>query len=408
VGLRDGSGFQGKCFLNHFDEEVHMIRRWFGASLVALSISASWATAQEPGIPDPIEPEELMVESEIAPGPNVFVASPAWGGAGAVTVLSADDLSYKGNFATGMTTQFFLGPDATVGYVASAFPERITYGPIKAYFQKFDVKTLETTQEIEIPPQFAQTMAQQPGMSISADGKWGFVQNATPATSVTVLDLKAGTVASEIPNPGCWGIYLAEKGSKFSSLCGDGTMLTVELTSKGKLKSQAYSDQIFDVETDPLFVHSQRVDGKLVFTTFGGKFVFVSDTGKKATVVDSWSYTDGIEGDWAPGGYEVLAYNAPNGVMFVTMHPDAKLGSHKDGASELWAIDMKTKTVLYRSYVEHMTHIAVTGDAEAPVVFGVDSHGGSVYRYEIDPTAKFAAKFTDTLKILDAGYVVVK
>lgn len=385
-----------------------MTKHWFGASLVALSLSVSWAHAQEATTPDPIEPEELIVEPELPPGPNVFVVSPSWGGAGAVTVLSADDLSYKGNFATGMTSQFFLGPDAEIGYTSSAFPERITYGPVKAYLQKFDIKTLETLQEIELPPQMAQTASQQPALVISPDGKWGLVQNATPATSVTVVDMTKGEVVSEIPNPGCWGIYLAEKGMKFSSLCGDGTMLTVQLDSKGKLKSQAYSDPIFDIDTDPLFVHSVRLDGNLVFSTYGGKFVTVSDEGKKATVLDSWSYTDGIEGDWAPGGYEILAYNEPNGIMFVPMHPGAKDGSHKDGAEELWAIDMEEKTVLYRSHVEHMTHIAVTDDAEAPVLFGVNSHGGSIYRYEIDPTAKFAAKYTGTLAIQDAGYLVVK
>ena len=385
-----------------------MTKRWFGASLIALTLSTSWASAQESTVPDPIEPEELTVESEISPGPNVFVASPSWGGAGAVTVLSAEDLSYKGNFATGMTTQFFLNSDATVGYTASAFPERITYGPVKAYLQKFDVKTLKPLQEVELPPQFAQTAAQQPALVISPDGKWAYIQNATPATSITVVDLKSGAVASEIPNPGCWGIYLASKGSKFSSLCGDGSILTVKLNSKGKLSDQEYSDQIFDVEAEPLFVHSQRIDGNLVFSTFGGKFVFVSDEGKTAKIVDSWSYTDGIEGDWAPGGYEIMAYNEPNGVMFVTMHPDASDGSHKDGSEELWAIDMKNKAVLYRSHSEHMTHIAVTSDAEAPVLFGVDGHGGSVYRYEIDPTARFAAKFTASTEIQDAGYLVVK
>lgn len=385
-----------------------MIRRWFGASLVALSLSASWATAQEPGIPNPIEPEELTVESEIAPGPNVFVVSPAWGGAGAVTVLSAEDLSYKGNFATGMTAQFFLGPDGTVGYAASGFPERITYGPIKAYLQKFDVSTLKTIQEIEVPPKMAETMAQQPALVVSADGKWAYVQNATPATSISVVDLKTGTVASEIPIPGCWGVYLAPKGSKFSSLCGDGSILTVKLNSKGKLADQAYSDAVFDVEGAPLFVHSQRIDGNLVFSTFDGKFVTVSDEGKAAKVLDTWSYTDGIEGDWAPGGYEIMAYNKPNGIMFVTMHSGAAEGSHKNGSEEIWAIDMKAKKVLYRSYAEHVTHIAVTDDVEAPVLFGVDGHGGTVYRYEIDPTAKFAAKYTGSLQIQDAGYIVVK
>ena len=385
-----------------------MTRRRPGASLVALSLSASWAAAQEPAIPDPIEPERVTVETEIAPGPNLFVVSPGRGGAGAITILSVDDLSYKGNFATGMSAQFFLGRDAKIGYVASAFPERMTYGPIKAYLQKFDVATLTATQEVDVPPQMAQTMAQQPALVISSDGNWGYLQNATPATSVTVIDMKTGAVASEIPNPGCWGIYLAPRGSKFSSLCADGSILTANLDSEGKLENQAYSPSVFDVETEPLFVHSERVDGNLVFSTFDGKFVVVSDSGRTAKVVDSWSYTEGIDGNWAPGGYEILAYNEPNGVMFVTMHSGATNGSHKNGSEEIWAIDMKGRHVLYRSYAQHMTDIAVTGDAEAPVLFGVNREDGSINRYEIDPTAKFAAKFAGSAAIMNAGYLVVE
>ena len=385
-----------------------MMKCWLGASLFALSLLAPSALAEEPGIPDPIEPEQIFVEAGIAPGPNVFVVSPAWGGAGSISILSADDLTYKGNIPTGMTSQFFLGPDATVAYIASAFPERITYGPVKAYLQKFDVATLALAEEVELPPQFAQTMAQKPAMVVSEDGRWAFVQNATPATSVTVVDLKAGEVASEIPIPGCWGIYLAPSARKFSSLCGDGSIMTVTLTSKRKLDKQAFSEQVFDVDADPLFVHAQRVDGNLVFSTFKGTFVIVSDAGKTAKVVDSWSYTEGVEGEWAPGGYQILAYNAPNGVMFVTMHSGASDGSHKNGSEEIWAIDMKARKVLYRSYAEHLTHLAVTDDADAPVLFGVNAHGSEVDRFEIDPTAKFAAKFTVSREIENAGYIVVE
>jgi len=385
-----------------------MSKCWPGAALVALSLAASWSAAQEPAIPDPIEPEHVTVESEIAPGPNVFVVSPGRAGAGAVTILSVDDLDYKGNFATGMGTQLFIDPGAKIGYVASAFPERITYGPLKAYLQKFDVATLKTTQEVAVPPHMAQTMAQQPALAVSRDGKWAFLQNATPATSVTVVNLNTGEVASEIPNPGCWGIYLAARGSKFSSLCGDGSMLTATLDSDGKLESQGYTASVFDVEAEPLFVHSARVDGNLVFSTFNGKFVIVSDSGRTAKVVDSWSYTDGIDGDWAPGGYQILAYNEPNDVMFVTMHSEATNGSHKNGSQELWAIDMQAKRVLYRSFAEHLTHIAVTADADAPVLFGVAGENGSISRYEIDPTAKFAAKFAGSMEIMSAGYLVVE
>jgi methylamine dehydrogenase heavy chain len=385
-----------------------MTRRWSGASLVALSVSASLAVAQEADLPDPIAPEHVTVETEIAPGPNVFVVSPGRGGAGAVTILSVDDLSYKGNFATGMSTQLFLSPDSMVGYVASAFPERITYGPIKVYLQKFDVATLETLQEVEVPPQVAQTMAQQPVLVISRDSQWAYLQNATPATSVTVINMTTGDVVSEIPNPGCWGVYLAPEGSKFSSLCGDGSILTVSLNSDGKLENQTYRRSVFDVEAEPLFVHSQRVDGNLVFSTFNGKFVAVSDAGTTAEVVDSWSYTDGIDGDWAPGGYEILAYNEPNGVMFVTMHSGAINGSHKNGSEEIWAIDMHAKRVLYRSYAEHLTHIAVTEDAGAPVLFGVNEEDDSIDRYEIDPEAKFAARFAGSMEIASVGYLLVE
>ena len=102
-----------------------------------------------------------------------------------------------------------------------------------------------------------------------------------------------------------------------------------------------------------------------------------------------------------------MGYNAPNGIMFVLMHPDAKDGSHKDHSLEIWAVDVARKAVLYRSVAKGLNEIAVSQDAN-PVVFGVNNKTGGVYRFEVDPTARFAAKLTHELVVEDASMVTVR
>jgi methylamine dehydrogenase heavy chain len=379
-----------------------MSRIWGAVVVILATVSPVATQAQEP-----IPAEQISVEQAIKPGPNVFVSSSEWAGAGAINIFSTADLSYKGNYPTGMQAQFTLSPAADTGYVASAFPKRITYGPVEAVIQTFDVPTLKMRQEVVILPKFAQIGPGQGNIQVSADGARALIQNATPATSVTVVNLKTGKVTAEVPIPGCWQINMAPDGGKFSSLCGDGTMLTVKLTADGKVAGQAHSRPFFDVEKDPLFTHSQRVDGDLMFVSYSGVLYRVSDKGDVAELVDTFAFAKGVAGDWAPGGYAVMGYNAPNRVMFVIMHSGAKDGSHKNLSEELWAVDLKTKTVQYRSVAKGLTQIAVSQDP-IPLIFGVNSHLGGLYRFEADPTARFAAKLTHELPVKDAAYAVVR
>lgn len=379
-----------------------MSRSWGVVAVIIAALASSAAQAE-----DPIAPEQISVEQTIKPGPNVFVSASEWAGAGAVNIFSAADLTYKGNYPTGMQAQFTVSPGAETGFVASAFPKRIMYGPVEAVIQTFDVSTLKLKQEVIVLPKFAQIGPAQGNIQVSADGARAFIQNATPATSVTIVNLKTGKVTAEAPIPGCWQINLAPAGDKFSSLCGDGTMLTVKLGADGKVASQTRSRPFFDVEKDPLFTHSQRVDGDLMFVSYSGVFYRVSDKGDAAELVDTFAFAKGVPGDWAPGGYAIMGYNAPNRVMFVLMHSGAKDGSHKNVSEELWAVDLKTKAVQYRSVAKGLTQIAVSQDP-VPLIFGVNSHLGGLYRFEADPTARFAAKLTHELPVKDASYVVVR
>ncbi len=82
----------------------------------------------------------------------------------------------------------------------------------------------------------------------------------------TVLDLEKGTVVDEVPIPGCFSIILSADAKRFTSICGDGTLLTVKLGDNGKAVSQVSSDKIFDVDADPLFIHTQRFHDQQLLT----------------------------------------------------------------------------------------------------------------------------------------------
>ena len=380
------------------------MRRLFAAACLGLlALHGTNAAAQQP---PPLEAEQLTVEKTIRPGPNVFVSSQGWGGAGAIYIYSADDLSYKGDIGTGLVGHLTVAPDGKTAYVASVFPKRIMSGPSEAILQSVDVATLSVRSEARIPEKMAQIAAQKGVLAQMPGSSLMLVQNATPATSVSVVNLSTGKTVSEVPTPGCWSIIPAAEGNRFTTLCGDGTLLTLKLSAGGKLLSQVRSDKIFDPDADPLFVHAERVKGDLLFASYKGVLYRVSDKLEKPQLVDKFDFVQGQPGGWAPGGYQILAYSDRYDVVFVTMHPDAKDGSHKSGSKEIWAVDLNKRTVEYRSPADGFTHIAVT-QGEAPALFGVDYHDGKLARFEVDPRARFAVKPTKQIEVKSIGAIVI-
>ena len=144
-----------------------------------------------------------------------------------------------------------------------------------------------------------------------------------------------------------------------------------------------------------------------MFVSYSGVFYRISDKGDTAQLVDTYAFTKDIPGDWAPGGYAVMGYNAPHGIMFVLMHAGAKDGSHKEASEEIWAVDLAHRTVLYRSAAKGLIQIAVS-QGKTPLVFGLARRGGGLFRFEVDTTAKFAAKLTHQVPLQDAAAVTVR
>ncbi|UXN69708.1 hypothetical protein N8A98_21245 [Devosia neptuniae] len=338
-------------------------------------------------------PETFSVKEAIEPGPNIFVGKQEWGGASSIEVYSADDLTNKGNMTAGAIIQLLVAPDGKTAYAQSTFMKRYTYGPIEQVLNVYDVNTLSITKEILLPGKAAMVAAYEPLLAQSADGKFVYVQNATPATSVTVVDVAAGSVVQEVATPGCWGIYPSLEGHSFSTICGDGTFASFDVGADGAAAEKTISEKIFDADTDPIFVASDRIGTDLAFISYHGNVYLLSDATGTITQTDKFSITEGQAEGWAPGGYNLLTYNDANGVLFVTMHAEAYDGSHKNASEEIWAYDVKARKALYQSAAHGLISIKVT-DGETPVLFGLNEEESTVVRFAVDPEARFALKET--------------
>jgi methylamine dehydrogenase heavy chain len=359
--------------------------------LCILSAFPCWTTAEE------FQPQHLTVKAAIDPGANIFTNDQEWNGASSIDVFSAADLAYKGNMSSGSMAQMLVSPDGKTAYTVSVYLKRYAYGEPEMVLQAFDVATLSPLREIALPPKFAMGTAYTALLAQSADGRYIYVQNATPATSVTVVDVVAGTVTGEIPTPGCFGIYPSVAGTRFSVACGDGTFASYALEPDGKSADRAQSEKIFDVDSDPIFMHAQRIGPDLLFISYHGNVYRLSDSGAAVQLAEKYSVTDGVRGGWAPGGYEMIAYNKSNNVLFIGMHPNAKDGSHKQGAKEIWAYDLAARKTLSRSAVPGALALTVSDD-KIPVLYAV-ADGGSkdaktLIRFEASPTEKFALRKT--------------
>lgn len=339
---------------------------------------------------DPIQLETLTVEEHIAPGENVFSLDQSWSGTSRINVLGADDLAVKGNITPGLQAQIVLSPDGKTLYTLSNYPKRIVFGPTESALQEWDVATLTLKREILLPPKVVMVEPQPAMLSLADGGKYMLVMNATPATSVAVVDLAKGAPIAEIPTPGCWGAIPQATGPAFLSLCGDGSMKVFPFSPDGSFAPAKVATGVFDPDKNALFTNPARDGDDLLFMSFGGDLLRVTLKDGTATKGEAFSITSGIDG-WAPGGSEVIAYHPGTGTAFVLMHPDAKEGSHKDPAKEIWAVDVAGKKLLYRSDAEEESSITVS-KSSPPVLYLASDENSTITRYEVDPEAKSAAK----------------
>jgi methylamine dehydrogenase heavy chain len=266
---------------------------------------------------------------------------------GKLHVVDTDTGRYLGVVGSGFGGQYVLNHDARELIIATGYNSRGQRGERTDIVEVWDADLLSFKHEIVIPPKRFQGLNYEGVLRLSADKRWLYVQNATPATSVTVVDMQGKKVAAEIDTGGCWGIYVpASRSDRFSALCGDGTILTVTLDGDGQQASRAVSGKVFDPDNDAWFVQGEQDGDTYYFVTFHGAIAEVKMGGDTASLERTWWLVKtpaDKKKKWRPGGYQPLAVHPETGRLYVAMHSNGAEGSHKNPAERIWVFDLKTK-----------------------------------------------------------------
>ncbi|HCX32658.1 MAG TPA: amine dehydrogenase [Rhodocyclaceae bacterium] len=303
---------------------------------------------------------------------------------GRVHVVDGDSLKYLGMIASAYAGQTTLSQDGREFYVATTYYSRLSRGERTDVVDIYDTATLAQVGEIPIPPKHAQALNYKGILRTTRDGRFLLVQNATPATSVSVVDLKARKFVAEIPTPGCWTVIPSQSApQRFAALCGDGSLLVVTLDGDGRQAKMARSAKFFDPDDDPLFVQSENLGDEHLFVSFKGK-VYSADLSQETPRFGSpWSLVTPAEAkkNWRPGGYQPIAVHRGTHRLFVTMHPNGKEGSHKDPAQEIWVFDFDSKARIQRVKGANAVSISASQD-DKPLLFALDGKNMGLVVFE--------------------------
>jgi len=324
-----------------------------GLTGISLAILATIATAQAATpatpVPPPLAPEVLRVE----PMPQrtdhwIYAVNLAGVLETRIGIFDVDRKKTIGQIGAGMLPGLAQSADHRYTYIATSYYSRGSTGERIDVLEITDNSTLRKDGEVILPTKHAQQLPSAYNTTVSEDGGFLFVTNATPATSMTIIDLKARKVASEIDTAACILAYPSGP-RRFTSLCESGRALTVTLDADGKEVRRDQSERFIDVENDPVYTHAQRWGKDYLFLTFGGKVTPADFSVTPARFGTPWplvSAEDAAAG-WRPGGYQPFAVHQASGRLYVGMHK-GKEGSHKDGAAEIWVYDLNTHQRLAR------------------------------------------------------------
>jgi methylamine dehydrogenase heavy chain len=302
---------------------------------------------------------------------------------GRMLVIDGRKLKVEGMVSTGMFGQTTLSPDRSEIYAITTYYSKLNRGERIEEIDVYDGQTLKLKEEIPYAKRHAQALSYRGTLRTSGDGRFILVQNATPATSVSVVERQSGKLVSEVQTPGCYIVYPAQSSNRFATLCGDGTMLTVSLDHDGNVIGKKKSGKLFDADVDPLFVGAAQAGDDSHFVSFHGKVQTINVAGETAVSGQPWSLlgkADEKKG-WRPGGYQPLAVHVASGTLYVGMHPHGKEGSHKDPAKEIWAYDLAGKRRVGRTATPEATGLAVSQGAQ-PRLFAYDTAKAAITAFD--------------------------
>lgn len=360
-----------------------------GALATALLCSAAFAEL-------PVEPTPAVKTlPSTYPDSFVFLVDGNFWGieSGKIVIADVGDETQNHRGAIGLAQFGYFAQAKTRPelYVAETFYARGHRGERTDVISIYDKATLNQTGEIVLPGgKRAQTLTEAGAFQLSADERFGYVFNFTPASSVTVVDMANRKVVGDIDIPGCVHAFALKAGG-FASLCGNGGIVSTKLDANGKKIGQTMSAPFTDIDNDPMFTRPAIIDGVAYFPTYRGKIQEIDLNGDEAVVGDAWpiaadapapaptkkgffkKITDlgrkgGAGGKRLPSGWQ-LATSDDAGRLYLLTRATESIDDHDTGGDEVWVIDPKARKVVNKLKLRSDSQlIEVTGGADPYLV----------------------------------------
>lgn len=258
---------------------------------------------------------------------------------------------FKGTFDGGFIAAFARARHKPEMYVLEHYYDRGTRGNRTDVLTIYDNATLTPIDEIILSdPKLkrAEILVSKFVISLLDNERFLLFYSFTPATFITVVDLEKRAVVNGVALPTCAGIYpTGPRG--FSSLCGNGSMVSYQLDENGQVIEQGKIEPFFDVDEDALFDRPAIIGGTGYFPSFSGKMQEIDLTGATAGLGEQWSLVseDDRQQNWRPGGAWLAATDS-TGRLYVLMHDNGGEGTHDNPGTEIWVFDTAAKERVQR------------------------------------------------------------
>ena len=311
-----------------------------------------------------------------------------------IWIIDGEARKLLGTIFGGYECNFEISPDHREMYMIDTYYSRGWHGDRTDVVTIFDAHTTNYLAEVVIPPKRLLIVPKRNSTSLTPDGRFMLVANMTPATSVTVVDLKARKFLREIETPGCAQVT-ATANRQFFSMCADGSMLTVQFDDAGKATSKKQSKPMFDPNADPMFDQPAVVGDKAYFISYHGMVLPVDFSGPEAVAQPSWSMLEDADKaqKWRPGGWQTVSYQAKSGLLYALMHQGGEW-THKQFGTEVWVFNAQTHQRVQRIKLKTPGYSIMVSNAEKPILFDMSLEPSRLETYSA-PDGKYLGKYED-------------
>ena len=294
-----------------------------------------------------IAPEKVgnVFELPARPGPSWFWASDIL--LHRTSLFDAADGRMLGAISSGSAGSGFVvfplfPPAHDEIYLAETYWSRGIRGERTDVVTVYDARTLKPKAEIPIPAKRGEYFPGNASNALTDDGRFMAVFNITPATSLSIIDVKERRFAGEVETPGCSLVYSAGP-RRFFMLCANGSALVVNLDDQGVARAER-TEPFFDSVRDPITEKGVRRDNEWIFTSYEGVIHTIDVKGPALAFGPTWPLLDDADrtGNWRIGGLQHLAVHAASGRLFVLVH-QGPAGTHKDPGTQVWVYDLEER-----------------------------------------------------------------